>query len=64
MFSGHPRRDTPPPSILEGLEEVSELQRVAVLYRGLPEYSAPDSFVQNVRRLIESDDFKLLQAKK
>jgi RNA polymerase sigma factor (sigma-70 family) len=62
LFTGHPRRDGSSPSILEGLEEVSELQKVAALYRRLPEYS--DSFVQNVRQLIESDDFKLFQVQK
>jgi RNA polymerase sigma factor (sigma-70 family) len=64
MFTGHPRRDNPPPSILEGLEEMSELQRVAVLFRRHPEYSAPDSFVESVRQIVESENFKLFQVEK
>lgn len=64
MFTGHPRRDNPLASISEGLEEVSQLQRVAVLFRRHPEYAAPDSFVAGVRQLIESKDFKLFQIEK
>ena len=64
LFTGHPRRDNPLPSILEGLEEMSELQRVAVLFRRHPEYSAPDSFVESVQQLIESENFKLFQVEK
>jgi RNA polymerase sigma factor (sigma-70 family) len=64
MFTGHPRRDNPLPSILEGLEEMSELQRVAVLFRRHPEYSAPDSFVESVQQLIESENFKLFQVER
>lgn len=64
LFASHPRRDDPLPSILEGLEEATELQRVAVLFRRHPDYSAPDCFVQSVRKLIESKDFKLLTVDK
>ena len=64
LFAGHPRRDDRLSSILEGLEEATELQRVAVLFRRHPDYSAPDCFVQSVRKLIESKDFKLLTVEK
>ncbi|MBI4961971.1 MAG: RNA polymerase sigma factor [Desulfomonile tiedjei] len=61
LFAAHPRRNNHHRSILEGLEEIAELQRVAVLFRRHPEYSAPDSFVESVRRLIDSEHFKILQ---
>jgi len=64
VFTSHPRRYNPPSSILEGLEEVSELQRVAVLFRRLPEYSAPESFVESVRQLVESESFKIFHVEK
>ena len=36
------------------LHELDELRRVAVLFRSHPDYAAPDTFVESIRRLVES----------
>jgi RNA polymerase sigma factor (sigma-70 family) len=36
------------------LHELDELRRVAALFRSHPDYAAPESFVQSIKRLVES----------
>jgi RNA polymerase sigma factor (sigma-70 family) len=36
------------------LHEFDELRRVAVLFRSHPDYAAPESFVESIRKLVES----------
>ena len=59
-FSRHPRRDHARSVTQEQLEEISELQRVAALFRSLPEYAAPVKFADGLRELIESGKIDLL----
>jgi RNA polymerase sigma factor (sigma-70 family) len=59
-FSRHPRRDQAQSVTREQLQEMRELQRVAVLFRSLPEYAAPGKFADGLRELIESGKIHLL----
>ena len=59
-FSRHPRRDHARSVTQDQLEEISELQRVAALFRSLPEYAAPVKFADGLRELIESGKIDLL----
>lgn len=52
LFAGHPRRDTCGGSVAAVLDEVNEVKRVAELFRG-PDYTAPDTFVEGVRRTLD-----------
>ncbi len=53
-FARHPCRDQTRSVTQEQLEEMNEIQRVAVLFRSLPEYAAPGKFADGLRELIES----------
>jgi RNA polymerase sigma factor (sigma-70 family) len=48
------------PEIVAGMQELTELDRVAALFRSHPEYQAPRSFVEAVRSLLASGRFRLL----
>ena len=43
------------------LHELDELKRIAVLFRRHPDYSAPETFVENIKEVLDSGRFKLLQ---
>ena len=58
-FARHPRRDQTRSVTQEQLAEISEIQRVAVLFRSLPEYAAPDKFADGLKELIESGKLDL-----
>ena len=47
-------------SALAGLHELDELRRVAVLFRSHPDYAAPESFVESIRKLVESGRLEIL----
>jgi len=36
------------------LQELDELKRIAVLFRSHPDYAAPESFVESIKKLVES----------
>ena len=59
-FARHPCRDQTRSVTQEQLEEMNEIQRVAVLFRSLPEYAAPGKFAAGLRELIESGKIDLL----
>ncbi|MBI5251018.1 MAG: RNA polymerase sigma factor [Desulfomonile tiedjei] len=52
LFADHPRRDQRGSSIEQVLNEVSELEPVAGFFHSLPDYAAPNTFVENVRRIV------------
>ncbi len=59
-FSRHPRLDRTQSISQEQLAEMNELQRVAVLFRSLPQYAAPERFANDLKELIESGTIDLL----
>jgi RNA polymerase sigma factor (sigma-70 family) len=63
LFADHPRRDTGGGSVAAVLNEVNEVKRVAALFRG-PDYTAPESFVESVRRALEPQHSTPLQSEK
>ena len=63
-FSAYPCKGRHDPQIMERLQEFDELERVAVLFRSHPEYSAPQTFVDNLRDLMLSGHFELFNGQK
>jgi RNA polymerase sigma factor (sigma-70 family) len=63
-FSTYPCKGRHDPQIMERLQEFDELERVAVLFRNHPEYSAPQTFVDNLRDLMLSGHFELFNGQK
>lgn len=61
LFAEHPRHDRNDIGILNRLQEMDELRRVAVLFRSHPDYAAPEDFVEGVKELMNSDKFRLLR---
>jgi RNA polymerase sigma factor (sigma-70 family) len=64
LFAGRPetaRRARLALPVVEQVEEMEGLHRVAGVFRSPPEYSAPERLVGAVRQLIESGRFTLLQ---
>ena len=47
-------------SVMDSLNELNEIERVITLFRSYPKYSAPDSIVDVVRRIIDSKKYKIL----
>lgn len=43
------------------LHELDELHRVATLFRSHPDYTVPETFVGNIKEMLDSGRFKLLQ---
>lgn len=43
------------------LRELDELHRVAALFRSHPDYAAPETLIGNIKEMLDSDRFKLLQ---
>ena len=43
------------------LYELDELKRVAVLFRSHPDYAAPETFIGNIKEMLDSGRYKLLQ---
>ncbi len=48
------------PQVAAGVQELATLDRVAAEFRSHPEYQAPDSFVEAMRKLLASGQFQLL----
>lgn len=48
-------------TVKDRLNELDEIARVMVLFRSYPEYSAPDSVVDIVKRMIDSKHYKILE---
>ena len=42
------------------MQELDELRRVAVLFRNHPDYAAPESFVESIKKLVESGRLEML----
>jgi RNA polymerase sigma factor (sigma-70 family) len=61
LFAEHPCHGRSDVGILNRLQEMDELRRVAALFRSHPDYAAPEAFVEGVKELVDSDKFKLLR---
>ena len=42
------------------LQELGELKRISVLFRSHPDYAAPDTFVESIKKLVESRRLEIL----
>jgi hypothetical protein len=42
------------------LQELGELERIAVLFRSHPDYAAPDVFVESIKKLVDSQKLGIL----
>jgi RNA polymerase sigma factor (sigma-70 family) len=60
LFAGHPVYDQGNSEIVEQIHEIEKLRRSAAIYRGHPEYSAPSQLAENIRRLIDSGNLRVL----
>jgi hypothetical protein len=61
LFAGHPCRSQKGTITSEQLREIDELQRIIVLFRSHPDYAAPDKFIEGIRELIDSGEFRMFQ---
>jgi len=59
LFARHPARRRQDAATLEKVQELEELQRAAAIFRSHPDYIAPDTFVEGVKKLIASGKFKV-----
>jgi RNA polymerase sigma factor (sigma-70 family) len=48
---------------LAQMHELDELRRVAVLFRSHPDYAAPESFVESIKKLVESGRLEMLNGR-
>ena len=46
-------------SVDSRLQELDEVKRLAVLFRSHPDYAAPETFVESIKKLVESGRFEL-----
>ncbi|MEJ2724691.1 MAG: hypothetical protein P8175_08605, partial [Deltaproteobacteria bacterium] len=46
-------------SVDSRLQELDEMKRLAVLFRSHPDYAAPGTFVESIKKLVESGRFKI-----
>jgi RNA polymerase sigma factor (sigma-70 family) len=53
-FAGHRCHARDNDSAVTRLQELDELRRVAVLFRSHPDYAAPETFVESIKKLVES----------
>jgi hypothetical protein len=53
-FANHRCHARDSDSAVARLQELDELRRVAVLFRSHPDYAAPETFVDSIKKLVES----------
>jgi RNA polymerase sigma factor (sigma-70 family) len=61
LFAGHRSRATGRDLSLEFLDELDALQRVAALFQNDPQYAAPDRFLESLKGLVDSGQFRLFE---
>jgi RNA polymerase sigma factor (sigma-70 family) len=59
-FANHRCHARESESAVARLQELDELRRVAVLFRTHPDYAAPETFLESIKRLVESGKFEVL----
>ena len=58
-FTAYPCRERHGPDVMKHIQEFDELQRVAVIFRSHPDYAAPETFMDNLKELMNSGRFEL-----
>lgn len=61
VFANHKRKHQTDDFDTSYLQELDEISRVAALFRSHPDYAAPETFIGNIKQLLDSGRFKLLQ---
>ena len=61
IFASHKRKHQTADFDKLCLHELDELNRVAKLFRCHPDYAAPETFIGNMKKMLDSGKFKLLQ---
>jgi RNA polymerase sigma factor (sigma-70 family) len=61
LFVSHKRQDEAYDFDASYLHELDELKRIAGLFRSHPDYAAPKRFIENIREILDSGRFRLLQ---
>jgi RNA polymerase sigma factor (sigma-70 family) len=59
-FADHRCRARRSDSTAARLQELNELRRVAALFRSHPDYAAPETFVESIKKLVESGRLEVL----
>jgi RNA polymerase sigma factor (sigma-70 family) len=59
LFSTHPSNPLKNISRVERIQEMNEIERVAALFRCHPNYAAPETFVREIKKLIDSGKFRV-----
>jgi len=63
IFTNYPCRGRQDPDLINRLKERDMLSRMAVVFKNHPEYEAPDFLVKNLKELIVSEQYELLNDK-
>jgi RNA polymerase sigma factor (sigma-70 family) len=61
LFVNHPCHARRNGTAGNGLDEIDEMRRVALLFRSQPDYAAPEGLVNAVKKLVDSGQFQILQ---
>ena len=61
IFANHKRKHQTDDFDKSSLHELDEINRVATLFRNHPDYAAPKTFIENIKEMLDSGRFKLLQ---
>jgi len=61
LFAGHRCRARGDAVSMEFLQELDSLQRVAALFRNHPDYSAPDTFLESLKELVDSRQVRIFE---
>jgi len=61
LFADHPCHAKKNGQTINQLQELDELVRVTTLFRSHPDYTAPEAFVEIVRKLVDSREFQLFE---
>lgn len=58
-FTAYPCRGRNGPDVMKHIQEFDKLQRVAVIFRSHPDYAAPETFMDNLKEMMNSGRFEL-----
>ncbi len=61
IFTNHKRKLQTDDFDTSYLYELKEISRIAILFRSHPDYAAPETFIDNIKQMLDSGRFKLLQ---
>ena len=59
LFTSHPSNPLKIFNRAERIQEMNELERVATLFRRHPDYAAPETFVREIKKLLDSGEFRI-----